>query len=84
MLDRMPIAAEAKAGWGAIKAHWLFFLVVFLIVGIGFLAWDYKKKGDATKMFAGWPLIGKLFACAALAIGFSKLTAVRLLLGFGA
>jgi hypothetical protein len=64
------IVHGAKAGWGALKAHWLFFLVAFLLVGIGFLAYDYKKKGDATKMFSGWPIIGKLFACAVLAIGF--------------
>ncbi len=58
----MGVEAEVKAGVGAAKKNWIFFLVLALAVVVLVLWYDHKKAGALTAKFAGLPVIGKLFA----------------------
>jgi hypothetical protein len=44
------------------KNHWAALAVVAVVVVILALAYEHKNQGKLTAMFAGWPLVGKLFA----------------------
>jgi type II secretory pathway component PulF len=68
-----------KAAWNAFKAHWGWFLLGIAALIIAALYYDHKNQGSLTAKVAGLPIVGKLFACLALAFGF-KLIAARLLL----
>ncbi len=67
MLDRMAAEGAVEKGVSATKSflknHWLAFLVVALVIVILAFAYDAKNSGKLRTTFAGWPIVGKLFAC---------------------
>lgn len=59
----------------------MWFLLIFAAIVIAALWYDHKNQGSLTAKVAGLPIIGKIFACLALAVGLSKLLALRALCG---
>lgn len=54
--------AAAKAGFSAIKSHWIFFLLLALaVVGLA-LSYDARNGGALRSKFASIPLVGRFFA----------------------
>lgn len=72
----MSVMAGAKAGWGALKSHWLFFAILISVLILLAINYDAKNKtftGWKDKV-ATWPIVGGLFT--AFAILFVSLNAV--------
>lgn len=58
----MSLGSEVKAGAGAARKNWIFFLVAGAAVVVLVLWYDHKKGGALTAKIAGLPVVGKLFA----------------------
>ena len=67
----MSVVAGAKAGFGSLKAHWLFFTILILVLIM--LAIGYDKKNGTFSAWrakaAGWPIVGTIFTALALTLG---------------
>jgi len=54
--------AAVKAGVSSLKSHWIFFLVLALVlVGLA-LSYDAKNGGTIRAKFAGLPVVGRFFS----------------------
>jgi hypothetical protein len=60
MADGVGKGVEATKNF--VKHHWIAFAVVAVVVVILALAYEHKNQGKLTSMFAGWPIVGRLFA----------------------
>jgi hypothetical protein len=70
----MSIAAGAKAGFGALKSHWIFFAVLFVVLILLAINYDAKNKtfSNWRDKVATFPIIGGLFApCLLVLVGFA-------------
>ncbi len=58
----MGIEAGAKSGFGALKSHWVFFLIfTAVVVGLA-IKYDRTNNGAISSRLAGLPLVGRFFA----------------------
>lgn len=55
------VEAGAKAGFKALKTHWMFFAGVAVLIAVLVLAYDYRNKGTATAKVMKWPIVGGWF-----------------------
>ncbi len=61
-MDPMGLESSVKGGAAAAKSHWVFFLVVTVVVVGLALKYDRKNGGAISAKLAGLPLVGRFFA----------------------
>ncbi len=58
----MGLESSVKGGFSAAKSHWVFFLVLTIVlVGLA-LKYDRKNGGTLGARLAGLPVVGRFFA----------------------
>jgi hypothetical protein len=58
----MSIMSGVKAGFGALKSHWVFFLVLAIVVAGLAISQNAKRGGMIQTRLASIPLVGRFFA----------------------